>query len=137
VLFSGWDWVFKTLEGPGNVARHGQITGASFVVPVERDATVERTGPVHTDCVMLFQDTKEMLGMLFANIFDPKVINSEAEHDGTGGVSEHCWGVLQLVIAFVEKDGDQFVIGKATSLGEAVHSTGDFGPDMVVVHKGP
>ena len=63
-----------------------------------------------------------MLCIFMANVFDPKIVNSEATSYGSGLVFPEPWHVLTLDVAvFVESLFMEFV-GKETALGESIHS---------------
>ena len=74
-----------------------------------------------------------MFGMFFANIFDAKVINNEAECDRAGGMLEESWDAFGLMIAVLGEVGDEFIIGKASCLWKPIHSFPDFHVDIAIV----
>ena len=63
-----------------------------------------------------------MVGVIFADVFDPKVVNDEGENDGLGGVfperrgSGH-WGKAKMGEVIFES-----VVGDVTVLLEAGHA---------------
>ena len=71
---------------------HGYVTGACGVVPVNSDSAEQGTGPVDGDGVEFLEVLNEVVGILFSNVFDSKVINDEGENDGLGGVLPDCRG---------------------------------------------
>ena len=52
---------------------------AFAVVPFEGDATIEFTSPIFFDFIVCAERSNEVVGMFFADIFDPKIIYSEGE----------------------------------------------------------
>ena len=65
----------------GNVVVRGEATGALGVVPLEIDAGVQVTLPVFGDIVVFFEGISKAVGMVFAYIFNTKVVDDEAEED--------------------------------------------------------
>jgi hypothetical protein len=55
VLWAGWWGILKALESPFDVARHGDVSGALYVVPFECELTVPLALPVFTNFVVLFE----------------------------------------------------------------------------------
>jgi len=93
--------VFKTLEGTRDISWHGEVASPGIVVPIESDTTIEGTSPIDAYFIVGLKDALEVGSMVLTNILDTKVINCEAEHDGSGGVFEHGRGVFKLVVAVV------------------------------------
>ena len=54
---------------------HGESAGAGFVVPFNVNTCVFLLLPFSSDRVVLLQCVEEMLCVLFANIFDAKIID--------------------------------------------------------------
>jgi hypothetical protein len=67
--------VLEPSKSAGDVARHGNVNVARLVVPSESEAAVERAIPFGGDGVELAESDDEMIGMLFANVFDTKVVD--------------------------------------------------------------
>jgi len=128
--------VLEALEGSFNIARHGDVKSAGFVVPVKCEATVFGAGPVSGHLVFGPDDRGEVFGMFSAHILDTKVIDDKAEGDGTGDMCEQAWGVFRLDVTMFSEVGDEFLIGDASGLGQAIHAFGDFNVDIILVHKG-
>jgi hypothetical protein len=53
VLWAVGLWVVEVVEGSGNVAWHGDIAGASTVVPTDGEATIAGATHVDADGVVL------------------------------------------------------------------------------------
>jgi len=128
--------VSKAGEGPSNVARHGEFDSAGIIVPVKVEATEFSAGPVDGDLVVFGENGDEVVGILFANILDPKVINNEGKHDGFGGVPEEAGGVAGFDKPSREELADELFVGKVGGLGKAVHSTINADVNKTIVGKG-
>ena len=64
--------MLKLFEGFGDIARHGKMYLAAFVVPIKGYADVPGSLPVLGYLVMVLQCLFEMDGVFFAYIFHPK-----------------------------------------------------------------
>ena len=65
---------------------HGDVIGACGIVPVNGESAEKGTGPVDGDSVDFLEGLDEVVGVLFSNLLDAKVVNDEGENDGLGGV---------------------------------------------------
>ena len=65
---------------------HGDVAGACGIVPVNGESAEKGTGPVDGDGVEFLEGLGEVVGVIFADVLDSKVINNEGENDGLGGV---------------------------------------------------
>ena len=54
---------------------HCESSGAGFVVPFKINACIFISLPDSSDCVVLLHCGKEMLCVMFADIFDAKIID--------------------------------------------------------------
>lgn len=88
MLGAAFGRMFETSEGFGDVAGHGEIDSAGFVVPFERDATVEGAGPIGCHFVFGGDDVDEVLGIFSSNILDTEIVDDEAENDRANFVLE-------------------------------------------------
>jgi hypothetical protein len=70
----------------------------------------------------LLENVAEMVEVFYLNILHPKVINYEAELDGTPFVAQEAWGGIGLVISFGKKVGSEEIVGENASLGQAITS---------------
>ena len=66
-----------------------------------------------------------MVGVLFAGVLDPKVINNEGENDGLGGVLPERRGSGNRGEAKMGKASFESVVGDAAGLFEAGHAFSD------------
>ena len=92
ILFgSGRIWVvlglfgcemLEFVKGIFDIARHGEVAGMIGIVPFEVDTTETFAFPVNVNfLIMVVEALDQMVGMLFANVFDAEVIHDEAEAD--------------------------------------------------------
>ena len=65
---------------------HRDVAGACGIFPVDVEYAEEGTGPVDGDGVEFLEGLDEVVGILLADVFDPKVINDEGENDDLGGL---------------------------------------------------
>ena len=63
-----------------------------------------------------------MVGVLFADVLDPKVIKNEGENDGLGGVLPERRGSWNRGESKMGKVSFESVVGDAAGLFEAVHA---------------
>ena len=59
-----------------DVVLHVESAGTGFIVPLEINAGIFISFPVSSDRVVLLKCGEEVWCMLFADIFDAKIINS-------------------------------------------------------------
>ena len=76
------EFVMGCLEIFGNV----DIAGACGVVPVNGESAEEGTGPVNGYGIQVLEGLDEVVGVLLADVLDPKFVDNEGENDGLGGV---------------------------------------------------
>jgi hypothetical protein len=91
-----WDsrfGVLKLEECLRDISRHAEIKGVSGVIPVDVDATEERTVPIHGKFVVFLETFFEMRDMVARGGFDAKVVDNEAEGDVTPHMSPETGGV--------------------------------------------
>lgn len=119
-----------------NVAGHGDVDVAEFVVPCEGEAAVEGACPINGDGVKELECVDEVLSMMFADVLDAEVVNDESEGDRAFGVGEETGSVLSGDVAVLGKVGLEASVGEYAGLWEAVHAHADFNHDHVVVDKG-
>ena len=59
------------------ICGYGDIAGACGRVPVNGESVEEGTGPVNGDGIQFLEGLDEVVGVFFADVLDPKVINDE------------------------------------------------------------
>ena len=83
-------------EGGHDVSQHGGVDFTFNVVPIKVDAQVFGARPIIRDGVVRGQDTHEVFGMLFADVFDAKSSTQRVNNMGrhlciqNTGVSFNC-----------------------------------------------
>jgi hypothetical protein len=73
--------------------------------------------------------------VVFANVFDAKVVDDEGELDGTGLVFPKAWCVVGWDAAECSQVFSQFVVGDDAGLREAVHAFADVGVNVPGVNE--
>jgi hypothetical protein len=118
----GWPWMFKLNDKVLHVAKHTDTTPAGCVVLLDVNTHKFVAGHVELDPMELLQNIAEMVEVFCPNILQlhPKVINYEAELDGTPFVVPEAWGGFGLVIFFSKKAGLEEIVGKNAGLGKAI-----------------
>ena len=69
-----------------------------------------------SDRVLFLQCGKKMLFVMFAGIFDAKIIDGYTEHDGVPFVKPKAWGGGGFILSFVSYALAEEVVGKFTGL---------------------
>ncbi len=103
-----------------NVAGHTDATPAGCIVPFDVNTHKFIPGLVELDPMELLENIAEMVEAFYPNILHPKVINYEAEFDGTPFVVPEAWGGFGLAISFGKKVGSEEIFGKNANLGQAI-----------------
>ena len=70
-----WRWMAIYEQELPDVVLHGELSSAGFVVPFKINACVFLPLPVVSDRVVFLKCGKEMLCVMFADIFDAKIID--------------------------------------------------------------
>ena len=73
---------------------------AALIIPVEVNAKVALSRPIMGDGIMIFEDSHEVLHMLFAYIFDSKVFNTKHEAHCASGVCPEPGDKRTLTVSF-------------------------------------
>ena len=123
-------WAFgrrmlEFVQGCLEIFWHGDVTGACGIVTVNGKSAEEGTGPVDGDGVEFLEGLDEVVGVLFADVLDPKVINGEGEKDGLGGVIPESRGSGNRGEATMGEVSFESVVGDAAGLFEAGHAFSD------------
>ena len=75
MLGFAWRWIAISKQELPDVVVHGESAGAGFVVPFKINACVFLPLSFGSDRVVFLQCGKEMLCVMFADIFDAKIID--------------------------------------------------------------
>ena len=76
---------------------HGDVTGVCSVVPVDGESSEEGTSPVDRDGVEFLEGLDEVVGVLFSDVLDSKVVYNEGEEYGFGVVLPQRCGLFFLM----------------------------------------
>ena len=109
-----------------DIAWHGDVDSAVDIVPCQSHAAVERFRPAEGNVVQGFDGVDKMVGVLNANVLDPKVVDDKGESDGTCGMSPEGWGALGGSVAVCGKVFLEALVRNLAGLFEAGHSFADF-----------
>ena len=87
--------MLELVKGIFDVARHAEVTGMIGIVPFEVDAAEAFAFPVNVNfLIMVAEALDQMVVMLFADVFDTKVIHDKAEADWAPLVMPNARSVL-------------------------------------------
>jgi hypothetical protein len=128
----GWMGMFKLDKKVLDVAGHTDATPAGCKVPFDVDIHKFVASNVELDLMELLEHIAEMVEVFNPNIIHPKVINYEAELDGTPFVAPEAWGAFGLVISFSKKAGLKEIVGNYAGLGEAIIALANLKVDPTV-----
>ena len=87
----------------GDVARHGDINCMGGIIPSKRESHVQGAGPVDCNCVQGLQCLYKVLGMFTADIFDPEIVDTKSEGNGSCGMAEESMSVADRSVAICGK----------------------------------
>ena len=104
------------MEGGRKIIGHGYVTGTLVIIPVERDSSIEGTGPVDINGVQFLEGLGEMVGVFFANIFDGKIVDDQQESDVFGCVFPKRGHTGNRGLSKLRKVELEAVIGDASGL---------------------
>ena len=104
------------------IVGHGYVAGACGVIPGNGKSTEEGTGLVDEDGVQFLEGLDEVVGILLADILDPKVVNNEGESDGIGGVIPDRRSSGNRGESKMGKMSFETVVGDAAGLFKAGHA---------------
>ena len=102
------------------------------IVPVNGESAEEGTSPVDGDGVEFLEGLDEVVGVLFSDVFDTKVVYNEGEEYGFGVVIPQCWGSGYRGETELDEVSFESVVGDATGLLEAGHAFLDLKVDPAV-----
>ena len=104
---------------------HGYVAGAFGVVLIDGESAEEGTGPVDGDGVEFLEGLYEVVGIIFADVLGPKVINDGGENDGLGVVLLERGGSKNWGKAKVGEVSFDSVVCNVAGLFEARHAFSD------------
>ena len=104
------------------------------IVPFEVDTAEAFAFPVDVNLlIMVAEALDQMVGMLFANVFDAKVINDKAEADWVPLVAPKARSVSYGGVTIVAQEVDELLFGEYARLWKAIHATAYFSIDFAFV----
>jgi len=115
-----------------NVPWHTDATATIRIVPFDVDTS--KLVPCHVELYSMkfLENIKEVIEVFYSNIFYSKVINNEAELDGTPFVAPEARGGFHLVVTFNKKARSEEIIGKDASLGQTITTLANFVVDPTI-----
>ena len=96
------------------------------------DTTEQRAGPIHGYGVLLLEGLYQVISILFANIFDEKVVDDKGEGDVTRCMLPKGRGARDRCISKLDEVDFKPVIGNADVLFETRHAFADLHIDPAV-----
>ena len=75
----------------------------ALVIPINGEAEIECTHPVHVTFIILLEYCKEMFGICFVDVLYSKIISDEGETDRSPFVSSESWGDCTLYVTCFEE----------------------------------
>ena len=106
-----WTGMFKLNEQVFNVTWHTDATLTFYVVPFDINTRKFITSHVVLDPMEFLEKIKEVVEVFDSNIFYPKVINIEAELDGTPFVVPETRGGFSFIVAFGKRARSEEIVG--------------------------
>ena len=100
----------------------GDVTGVCGVVPFDIESTEEGTSPVNGDGVEFLDGLDDVVGVLFSDILDAKVVHNEGEKYGFGVVLPQLRGSGYRGKTELGEVSFESVVGNAAGLLEARHA---------------
>ena len=79
-------------KGAFDIARHGNVAGASVIIPVKSEATVALAFPIDAGFVAFVMGVNQELCIIVVGIFDTKIIDDECKAIGCGSRVSRDWG---------------------------------------------
>ena len=101
------------------------------IVEFEVDATEVFAFPVNVNLlIMVAEALDQMVGMLFANVFDTEVINNKAEADWVPLVVPNARSVSYGGVTIGAQEMDELLFSEYARLWKAIHATVYFSIDF-------
>jgi len=113
-LAFGWHGVTILGEKLLYVVLHSEAARASVVVPFEIDACILCAVPIDGNVMVFAEDSGQVVSVVFSHVFDPKIVNDEAEHDGPPFVAPEAGSGGSFVVTFLFKARAELVVGEVS-----------------------
>ena len=129
--------MLEFVKGIFDVARLAEVTDTIGIVPFEVDAAEAFAFPVNVNfLIMVVKALDQMVGMLFVNVFDTKVIHNEAEADWVPLVVPKAGSVSYRGVSIAAQEADELLFGEYARLWKAIHAVVYFGVEFAFVYDG-
>jgi hypothetical protein len=109
-----------------NIVGHRNVNILLGVVPFYGEATIKFTFPGGGDDVKILKGFDEVVGIVFADVLDAKVVDNEAEGDVAARVTPEAGGSRRGGVAVFGKVGGETNVGNEAGLFEVVHALAKF-----------
>ena len=103
--------MFKLNEQGFDVTWHADATATICIVPFDSDTRKFITGHVELYPVEFLENVQEVVEVFDSDVFYTKVIDDEAELDGTPFVTPETRSGFNFIIAFNKKPGSEKIVG--------------------------
>ena len=111
---------------------HGDVAGAFGIFPFNGESAEYGTGPVDGDGVEFLEGLDEVVGVIFSDVLDSKVVNDKGENDGLGDVLPYCRGYAHRGKTEMGEVSFELVVGNTAGFLEAGHAFSDLEVDPAV-----
>ncbi len=109
-----------------NVPGHAELAVLAQIIPADGDAGKFVASHVALDTMVFLEQIQKKVEVFDSNIFYAKVINNEAELEGTPFVAPEAWRGGCFIESFSKEAGTKKIIGKDTSLGKPITALPNF-----------
>ena len=106
-----------------DVSRHGDIYIPSAVIPIQRYSTIKASCPIFGEFVFaLFQTRDQVFDVYLSDVLYTKIGNNQCERHWARFVVPESWCIFVFEVPVWFEFVALFLVGKDTSLQEAVYS---------------
>ena len=110
-----------------DIVWHVEVAGAFIIVPMEVESTEDGSIPIYCYVIVFFEGIDEMLAVETADDFGAEIMDNETKKDRASEMLEEAWCVTSRYISISSQMFDEFLVGHAACLREAVHASSNFG----------
>ncbi len=115
-----------------DVPRYAELAAPVQVVPLDGDASKFVAGHVELDAMVFLEEIPEEVKVLDANVFNAKVVDYEAELEGTPFVVPEARRRCCFIKTFGNQTGVEQVVGQDACLRESIAATVNFKVDPAI-----
>ena len=108
------------------VSWHGDFRPSICIVPFQFDTTIQISGPIFGQLVVLFDAPDQVINVLLLHVIHTKVINNKCEQYRSGGVFPKAWGLFAFVVTMRGQPFSEEFICKYSSLWYTPHCASAF-----------